>query len=92
MPEERWFEIESPNPRIRSIVVGKDSLGFKIEIHGVNPTDHFEGGDQIQDRVSHVIETLHKHIAADSKWVDCDTREPIHVWDALAALSELEEW
>jgi hypothetical protein len=58
----------------------------------VNPTDHFEGGDQIQDRVSHVIETLHKHIGSDSKWVDCNTREPIHVWDALAALSELEEW
>jgi hypothetical protein len=92
MAQERWFEIDSPNPRIRCIVVGKDSLGFKIEIYGVNPDDHFDGGDQIQDRVSHVIETLHKHVGPESTWVDLDTREPIHVWDALAALSDLEEW
>jgi len=92
MAQERWFEIESPRPEIRSIVVGKDRLGFKIDIYGVNPDEHFEGGDQIQDRVSHVIETLHKHVGPDSKWVDYETREPIHVWDALAALSELEEW
>jgi hypothetical protein len=92
MDQERWFEIESPRHDIRSIVVGKDALGFKIDIYGINPGEHFEGGDQIQDRVSHVIRTLHKYVASDSKWVDCETREPIQAWDALAALSDLEEW
>jgi hypothetical protein len=92
MAQERWFEIESPTPEIRSIVVGKDSLGFKVDIYGSNPDECFEGADQIQDRLSHVIETLHKYVRADSRWVDYETRKPIHVWDALAALSELEEW
>jgi hypothetical protein len=91
MTEERWFEIEDPKPGIRSIVVGKDSLGFKIDIYGINPDDHFEGGDQIQDRISHVIETLDRYIGPDSRWVDYDTREPIHAWDAIAALNRLEE-
>jgi hypothetical protein len=92
MSEDRWFEIESPRRGIRSIIVGKDSLGFKIDINGDNADDHFEGGDQIQDRVSHVIQTLHKYVGTDSKWVDYKTRQPIHMWDALAALSSLEEW
>jgi hypothetical protein len=91
MPQERWFEIESPKPEIRSIIVGKDALGFRIDIHGVDPGDHFPGGDQIQDRIRHVIDTLHNYVGADAKWIDYETRQPVHVWDALAALSELEE-
>ena len=89
---ERWFEIEAPQRGIKSIIVGKNSLGFKIDIYGVNEGDHFEGGDCIQDRVSHVIITLKSYVRPDSAWVDFHTREPVHVWDALAALSELEEW
>jgi len=92
MNKERWFEIENPRAGIRSIVVGKDSLGLKIDIYGDNPDEHFDGGDQIQDRVSHVITTLHRHVGPESTWVEYDTRERIHLWDALSALSDLEEW
>src|SRR5687768_16608774 len=53
MAEERWFEILHPKAGISSVVVGKDTLGFKIDIYGDDPDEHFEGGDQIQDRVSH---------------------------------------
>jgi hypothetical protein len=91
MDEQRWFEIESPTPEIRSIVVGKDKLGFKIDIYGVNAHDVFEGADTIQDRVSQVIGILHSHIGPSANWVEYDTRAPVHVWDALAALSDLEE-
>lgn len=88
---ECWFEIEAPRPGIKSIVVGKDSLGFKIDIHGANPDDQFAGSDSLQDRVSHVIKILESYIGPESKWVDYGTREPIHVWDAMVALSDLEE-
>lgn len=89
---ERWFEIESPQPAIKSIIVGKDILGFKIDIHGIDPNEHFEGGDSIQDRVSQVIRILNGYVGPESTWLDYDSREPVHVWDALAALSDLEEW
>ena len=89
---ERWFEIQSSQPTIKSIIVGKDSLGFKIDIYGIDPNEHFEGGDSIQDRVSHVICILNSYVGPESKWLDYETREPVHVWDALAALSDLEEW
>ena len=89
---ERWFEIESPQPSIKSIIVGKDALGFKIDIYGANPAENFEGGDTIQDRVSHVISILNRYVGPESTWLDYDTREPVHVWDALTALSDLEEW
>ncbi len=92
MAEERWFEILRPKTGIRSVVVGKDTLGFKIDIYGDDPDEHFEGADQIQDRVSHVMDTLHKHVGPDARWVDFDTREPITSWDAIAALSRLEDW
>jgi hypothetical protein len=92
MAEERWFEILHPKTGIRSVVVGKDALGFKIDIYGEDPDERFEGGDQIQDRVSHVLTTLHKHVGPDATWVDFDSREPITSWDAIAALSRLEEW
>ena len=92
MNKERWFEIESPKPGIRSIVVGKDALGFKIDIHGTNADDRFEGSDTIQDRISSVVRILRRYVGSDSGWVDYDTREQVHVWDAIVALSELEGW
>lgn len=90
MSEERWFEIIRPQAGIKSVVVGKDALGFKIDIYGDDPSKHFEGADQVQDRVSQVVSTLHKHVGHDAQWVDFATREPITAWDAIAALSDLE--
>ena len=87
---ERWFEIEAPKPGIRSVIVGADTLGFKIDIHGDDPAERFDGGDTIQDRVGDVISVLDKYVTSDSRWVDYETREPVHVWDALSALSALE--
>jgi len=90
MEHERWFEILEPRLGIRSIVVGKDARGFKVDIHGTSSDDYFEGGDTIQDRLSDVISILKNYVGPDSKWIDYVTREPVHVWDALTTLSSLE--
>ena len=74
MADERWFEIQSPKAGIESIIVGKDILGYKIDIHGLNPDDRFEGGDTIQDRVSDVVRILKRYVGPDSKWIDYHTR------------------
>ena len=81
---ERWFEIELPQPGIRSIIVGTELGGFRIYIHGTDPGDRFEGGDTIQDRVSHLIRILRNDVRGDCVWLDYDTRDAVHVWDALA--------
>jgi hypothetical protein len=92
MTEERTFEIEFPTPQIRSIIVGKEGPGFKIDIHGVDPNERFEGGDSYQDRIASVVRILSNYLGPESKWVDWETRQPVHVWDAIVSLSELEEW
>lgn len=88
---ERWFEIESPQPSIKSIVVGTELGGFRIYIYGSNPDDRFEGGDAIRDRLSDAIRILRNYVQPESIWVDYQTRDRVHVWDALAALSDFEE-
>jgi hypothetical protein len=89
---ERWFEIMAPRPDISSIVVGKDVLGFRIDIHGSNGARGLYGDDTIQDRVSQVIRILGEYVGPESEWVDYETREPVRVWDVLVALSELEDF
>lgn len=88
---ERWFEIESPKPTIKSIIVGTELGGFRIYIYGINPDDRFEGGDTVQDRLSDAIRILRNYVQPECIWLDYETREAVHVWDALAALSDFEE-
>jgi hypothetical protein len=88
---ERWFEIESPQSGIESIVVGTDLGGFRIYINGSARQDRFEGGDTVQDRLSAMIRILRTYVGPESVWLDYETRKPVHVWDALAALSAFEE-
>jgi hypothetical protein len=88
---ERWFEIESPQPNIKSIVVGTELGGFRIYIYGINPDDRFEGADTVQDRLSATIRILRNYVEPESTWLDYETRDPVHVWDALAALSDFDE-
>jgi len=42
--------------------------------------------------LSQVIAILANYVRPESEWIDYDTREPTKVWDALVALSELEEF
>jgi hypothetical protein len=88
--DECCFEVTATHPGIKSIIVNKDALGFKIDIHGTNEGDRSEGGDTMQDDVGSVIRILSKYVRSDSAWVDYSTRETVHVWDALVALSQRE--
>jgi hypothetical protein len=90
MAKEPCFEIEFPQPTIRSIIIDVEARGlFKIDIHGVDPAERFDGGDTLQTELGSVIRILNRYIGSQSIWVDYETREPVDVWDALAALAEV---
>lgn len=90
MNDEVWFVVESANPEIQTIVVGRNCLGYRIDIH---PSDEvkFEGDDTIQDDLGSVLRILKNYVHSSARWVNCDTRQESHVWDALVALASIED-
>lgn len=83
---ERWFKVTSPNPAIHFVVVGRDQLGWKMDVHG-SRDEAWPDGDTYQDTFDELVPFLAKYVDASSVWSDFDTGEVLPVWDALVRVN-----
>lgn len=83
---ERWFKITSPNPAVTFVVVGRDQLGWKMDVHSLSD-QAWPNGDTYQDTFDELVPFLAAYIDASSLWSDFDTGETLQVWDALVSVN-----
>ena len=83
---ERWFKVTSPNPNVTFVVVGRDKLGWKMDVHGLDDQG-WPDGDTYQDTFDELVPFLGKYVDATSAWSDFDTGKTLLVWDALVSVT-----
>lgn len=83
---ERWFKVTSPNPAVTFVVVGRDQLGWKMDVHGSSDRT-WPDGDTYQDTFDELAPFLAGYIDSSSVWSDFDTGETLPLWDALVSVN-----
>ena len=79
---ERWFKISSPIPGVKFVVLGRDALGWKLDVYGHDSND-WPDGDTYQDSLEELLPFLGRYVDATSIWADYNTGEQLSMLDAL---------
>lgn len=83
---ERWFKITSPTPGVDFVVVGRDSLGWKMDVYGYEHNE-WPNGDTYQDTLDELVPFLAQYTDGSSVGSDYETGDILPMLDALVSVT-----
>ncbi len=82
---ERWFKVSSPHGGVDFVIIGRDALGWKMDVHGYEHNE-WPDGDTYQDTLDEFLPFVTKYIDNASTWTVHDTGEELTMLDALMSV------
>ena len=88
MPQffERWFKVSSPVEGVNYVLIGRDSIGWKMDVLG-HSSNEWPDGDTYQDTLDELLPFVAKYVDHASVWSDFETGAPLPMFDAITSIT-----
>ncbi len=83
MNNDTAFKVSSYNPNVDFVILEKDPLGWKLDVHSKDEQS-IPDGDTYQDTLDQLMPFLKTFVDNNSVWRKYDTGEIVTFWDVLA--------